>query len=119
MATTLYRRIADSGHCHWGRTYTFHSYNKHTRFGVDVDDYTMQTKLLNIPRRTWMYLVEMEHHVVAELAGAEQLALLGDLEAVGHRDGVKHLTGRINCGSGGIVKHFERAAPRQTGRQQS
>ena len=39
----------------------------------------------------WMYLVEVEHHVVAELAGAEQLSLLGDLEAVGHRNGVEHL----------------------------
>lgn len=38
-----------------------------------------------------MYLVEVEHHVVAELAGAEQLSLLGDLEAVGHRNGVEHL----------------------------
>lgn len=35
--------------------------------------------------------MEVEHHVVAELAGAEQFSLLGDLEAVGHRNGVEHL----------------------------
>lgn len=47
-----------------------------------------------------MYLVEMEHHVVAELAGAEQLSFLGDLEAVGHRDGVEHLAKEPIGGAG-------------------
>lgn len=38
------------------------------------------------------YLVEVEEHVVAEVAGAEKLTLLGDLQAVGHRNGVEHLS---------------------------
>lgn len=39
------------------------------------------------------YLVEMEQHVVAELAGAEQLPLFGDLKTVCHRNCVEHLEG--------------------------
>lgn len=50
-----------------------------------------------------MYLVEVEHHVVAELAGAEQLPLLGDLETVSHGNGVEHLCteGSITLGARG------------------
>lgn len=61
------------------------------------------------------YLVEMKHHVVAELAGAEQLPFLGDLEAVGHRDGVEHLT-EEPVGEAGTGQYLERL--RQTGAQQ-
>lgn len=39
------------------------------------------------------YLVEVEQHVVAELAGAEELSLFGDLKAVCHRNRVEHLEG--------------------------
>lgn len=49
----------------------------------------------NIKERTLStieYLVEVEEHVVAEVAGAEQLTLLGDLQAIGHRNGVEHLS---------------------------
>lgn len=37
------------------------------------------------------YLVEVEQHVVAELAGAEELSLFGDLKTICHRDCVEHL----------------------------
>lgn len=53
-------------------------------------------RVLQDKRRVWRswwtgYLVEVEHHVVAEFACAEELSLLGDLQTVRHRNGVKHL----------------------------
>ena len=39
------------------------------------------------------YLTEVKQHVVAELAGAEQLSLFGDLKTVCHRNCVEHLEG--------------------------
>lgn len=77
-------------------------------FGVDVGGkttyiYTMHTTPENhgtLQGGTWTYLVEMEHHVVAELAGAEQLSFLGDLEAVSHWDGVEHLGEESNGAAG-------------------
>lgn len=40
---------------------------------------------------TSSYLVEVKQHVIAKLAGAEESSPLGNLKAVGHRDGVENL----------------------------
>lgn len=58
------------------------------------------TPVYTLHSGTSTYLVEVEHHVVAELAGAEQLSFLGDLEAVGHWDGVEHLSEELIGGTG-------------------
>lgn len=40
---------------------------------------------------TSSYLVEVKQRVIAKLAGTEESSPLGNLKAVGHRDGVENL----------------------------